>query len=48
MSIPAAGPQYPDFLGTRVGVEPSPDQLPEEAGLLAPRPWTLPNGFTNC
>jgi Transposase DDE domain group 1 len=34
MSVPPAWPQVPDFFGTTLVLEPSPDQLTSNAGLL--------------
>src|SRR5262245_47665359 len=48
MSIPPAWPLVPDFFGTPLVMEPSPDQLSSDAGRLPIRPFDERSGFTGA
>src|SRR5262249_24264277 len=48
MSVPAAWPRVLTFFGTPLVLEPSPDQLSGDAGLLPVRQFDQRNGFTRA
>src|SRR6516162_476322 len=46
MSLPAAWPQFLDYFGTPLAIEPSPGQLSSDAGLLPVRQFDQRIGLT--